>query len=225
MTSPQTIDKHVLELLKKLEVKYNPVMVPLQIEEYSKPSNCFNNVKIKKEKDGGDIVYGWAILKGIGLYEAEWHAVWINNNGILIDITPREKEDVQIMFVQTDVKDYDYHNEFIDNVRLNISGDMLIDHLIYATEKSQKLLSYLKRIDDSFLQGDPILNYGINEINIVKNTISEMIMKGENSYSKCFCKNNIPYKYCHGLDTINFINTIFLETERNYFTNTNSLNE
>lgn len=50
---------------------------------------CFENVRLHVEKNGGDIVYGWTVVEYEGLFfESEFHAVWRNSSGDLIDITP-----------------------------------------------------------------------------------------------------------------------------------------
>ena len=61
---------------------------------------CFKNCEDEKKKTGCEIIYGWSLWedKKLGFYEAEFHSV-IKENGDLVDITPRRKNEESILFV------------------------------------------------------------------------------------------------------------------------------
>ena len=51
--------------------------------------DCFVNVEQAIAKNGGRAVYGWAIWQVPGVYiEAEFHCVWENDAGEMLDVTP-----------------------------------------------------------------------------------------------------------------------------------------
>jgi len=66
---------------------------------------CFNNCENESKKTGCQVVYGWAIWEDRkrAFVEAEFHSV-IEENGILVDITPRHKNEQKILFVPDSTK-------------------------------------------------------------------------------------------------------------------------
>jgi hypothetical protein len=89
------------------------------------------------------------------IYEAEWHAVWQDQEENLIDITPREPEDKVIMFVPVD--NVVYHGQFIDNIRINITNNPIVDHFILISECIQLLLSKAERLNEEEISIPPQL--------------------------------------------------------------------
>ncbi|HEU4325421.1 MAG TPA: SEC-C metal-binding domain-containing protein, partial [Roseiflexaceae bacterium] len=72
-----------------------------------KELDCFNNVLAKVKSDGGNIQYGWIIWEWPNLFlEAEFHAVWITPDGNYMDITPRQINIPQILFLPDDENIY-----------------------------------------------------------------------------------------------------------------------
>jgi hypothetical protein len=69
---------------------------------------CFDNVAVKVRRNGGSIAYGWAIWNLQSFYfEAEHHAVWRNNLGNLIDVTPQMGKRRRMLFLPDDAAIYD----------------------------------------------------------------------------------------------------------------------
>ena len=48
-------------LLKKLNLEFEPEIVPVKVMISGKKNNCYNNVAEKIKQDGGSIHCGWAI--------------------------------------------------------------------------------------------------------------------------------------------------------------------
>ncbi|GAA4307638.1 hypothetical protein [Nibribacter koreensis] len=133
-------------LLDKIGSEYEPEQVPIFVEPYSKPNNCFLNVEEKVKRDGGNVHYGWTIHKSEILYEGERHAVWESPDGDLIDITPNESSSNQRMFVSDN--NFIFDGQLVDNIRVNITDNPLVDDFILLCEKTEKLYTYGKRVDD-----------------------------------------------------------------------------
>ena len=73
------------------------------------PQNCFFNVLVQIRCEGGDMQHGWLIAQDStkGFIEAQFHAVWININGELVDVTPRLDGEKRVMFIP------DYEREIL----------------------------------------------------------------------------------------------------------------
>lgn len=196
ITSPTEIDSFVERILKKIGSEYEPELVPIEPEEYAIPLNCFPNVDFKVKNDGGKVHYGWAVYKTGILCEAERHAVWENDDGELIDITPREDGLNQIMFVSDD--NFIYTGQLVDNIRVNITKNPVVDDFIFVCEKIEKMYSYGKRIDDNHLEIHAEIGGYIQEFEDLKHLILEYVNVGNNERSKCICGGNKSYKNCHG---------------------------
>lgn len=50
--------------------------------------NCWHNCEHKVAKDGGKVIFGWAIFWAAGMYQAQHHAVWESPKGDFLDVTP-----------------------------------------------------------------------------------------------------------------------------------------
>ena len=76
-----------------LYIKYSP-LARKQLKE------CFSIVAEQVANCGGESIFGWAILQLDGIWlEAEFHAIWQDLNGNLLDVTPREFPFPQVLFL------------------------------------------------------------------------------------------------------------------------------
>lgn len=124
----------IIRLLNKLGVKEDPVIVPVQPEIYAQLHECYFNVMEKVRRDGGHLHCGWHISPyGRFIVEAERHAVWEDDKGNLIDISPSEIHEEKILFVSDKTDDIDLCMK-TDNVRLNITNNKVVDDFISLCE-------------------------------------------------------------------------------------------
>lgn len=65
------------------------------------PQNCFFNVWVQMIYAGGDKQHGWLIAQDStkDFIEAQFHAVWVDPKGDLVDITPRPDGEKRVMFI------------------------------------------------------------------------------------------------------------------------------
>ncbi|PZV15533.1 MAG: hypothetical protein DCF21_11640 [Leptolyngbya sp.] len=104
ITTPKVVDDTIRELLRFLKLKQsNSIRLKLsKIKGFKpEPNNCHINTCIQKKLEGGSIEYGWVIWKDdvTGSIEAEFHSVWKDKKGDLLDITPRVDGEKKILFV------------------------------------------------------------------------------------------------------------------------------
>ena len=105
--------------------KNEPMLIDLSPAEGALIRECYENVEKYVGVNGGERVLGWSIMEVPNLYiEAECHAVW-KNNGVMLDITPREYDTSRVLFLPDET--IDYQGVQINNKRLNIRGLPIID--------------------------------------------------------------------------------------------------
>lgn len=113
-----------------MEMEYDYEIIPVAVEDYSEALQCFPNVEEKVKRDGGKIHYGWSVHFNKNLIiEAERHAVWEDENGDLICITPNPFGLDEVIFLSDDIPVAD--NLLIDIVRMNITNNPLVNDWIY----------------------------------------------------------------------------------------------
>jgi hypothetical protein len=196
--SPSEVDVFVNKVLDKNGSDFEPEIIPVIIESFSKTLNCFIDVEEKVKRDGGKVHYGWAIFKSDILCEAERHAVWENEDEELIDITPREFNFEQIMFVSDN--DFIYQGQLVDNIRVNLTQNPIVDDFIFVCENLEILYTFGKRIDDDRMIIPPSIVPLIEKYESIKSTLLFFINSGGKPSSKCFCGGQKNYKNCHGLN-------------------------
>ncbi|TFF37888.1 hypothetical protein [Mucilaginibacter psychrotolerans] len=184
------------ELLKRIDAKYSPINVTVQPEIGAKPSNCFNNVARKVAKEGGSIVYGWALLPQRHILEAEKHAIWKMPDGEYVDITPRPFPIPMLQFVIDD--EFEYKGQLVGNVRINTTQNIVVDDWIFVCEAIDELYTHTKRVDDQYVDVPPPIAPFLNWLeNFVKN-YEPYVTAGGGPDTLCFCGKPFFYKDCHG---------------------------
>jgi len=129
------------------------------------------------------------------MVEAEAHAIWKTNQGFLIDITPKDDPCDKILFISDNIN---YSGQHIDNIRLNISRNKLIDDFILLAELRFSILNAGDRASKHNISLDieefDLLNY----ISSFGQSIITMARSNMNHNSRCFCGEGRRYKHCHG---------------------------
>lgn len=131
--TPQSISKNVNRLLSTLRLSTTPVYVSVQPEPGAIVSECFSNVELKIQTSGGKMLCGWQIWEWPNvMIEAEFHAIWQNPAGELIDITPKQDKEKTILFA--DAPHQIYEGARIDNVMIALRDDAVVRHFIQVSE-------------------------------------------------------------------------------------------
>lgn len=104
----------------------------------NKPLNeCFSIVPEHIEKHGGSQVIGWAVWEWPKvLIEAEFHCVWRNKEGELIDISPKMPElgnISNITFLPDPKAKYDGRQ--VNNIRRALTDSLLVRRFIDASNQ------------------------------------------------------------------------------------------
>ncbi|MCR5890536.1 hypothetical protein LRS06_23160 [Hymenobacter sp. J193] len=196
-TPPDKDDAFVTKLLDKLKVEFEPELVLIRPEPYAKHLNCFPNVEEKVKRDGGRIHYGWAIHKTTILCEAERHAVWEDEQEEFVDITPTEGQAEHTLFV-SDNEGFVYTGQDTDNVRINITGNPVVDDFIRVCETLSKIHAYGTRGDDMHMRLPDAALELHHYYDALKNALQGFIYMGGMPKKRCLCQGPDRYKNCHG---------------------------
>jgi len=132
--TPQTITKPILQLCEEINKDQKPYFVRVNPEPYSQTQDCFENVRLKIKKDGGELKYGWTIWETPDIFiEAEFHGIWLSPKNEEIDITPYPISIRKILFLADDTRKYE--GKRVDNIRRSISENPLVPQFIKACEE------------------------------------------------------------------------------------------
>lgn len=191
--------KIVEKLLDKLKSEYEPEIVLIKPESYSNPDECFLNVPIKVDKDGGKVHNGWKIYENEFFYEAERHAVWENDHEELVDITPNGDEK-EILFVSDDLG-FVFNGQYIPNVRANSTSNPVVEDYLFVYEKIDYLTSFRIRVNKDEVKMPSELQEAIMQLNMYAFQYYSFLKEGNGLKSLCFCESKKIYKNCHKIQT------------------------
>jgi len=100
-TTPEKITERILKFCReKIDPTTKPVFLKLVPVENCRFGDCFGNAENYMRNNGGSVQYGWILWEIPNSFiEAEFHAVWVNNEGEYIDITPKLDGEKEILFL------------------------------------------------------------------------------------------------------------------------------
>jgi hypothetical protein len=203
MPYANSTNSNIEKLVDLIDSEYEMTRIPVRIEKDSKLLNCYVNVAKKVKRDGGRQQYGWAIVENEFMCEAEHHCVWENKLGDLVDITPKDGPITSILFIPDDR--HVYKDGIIDNVRMNITGNIVVDHLIAIAEMSSYISENGTRLADDRVR----LSYREADLNIkydqLGRQVTLFVLGGNGPESPCYCKSGKTYEACHGLGLFTMI--------------------
>lgn len=195
-----SINNNVSKISKALKAEYDPIYVDVIPEPQTKESDCFRIVPNKIRESGGKAIFGWTIWEHKYFIEAECHTVWEDNEGNLLDITPKQNNSQRILFIEDDNIKYD--GKQIPNLRINISKNTLVDDLIstcdyffFLRNKGKRALVYDLK---SILTYEELRE--IKKISILKEMILALLENDGNRNSLCLCNRGKKFKNCCGKD-------------------------
>ena len=199
--SADTNNPKIIALCKSISKDSDPLYLDVEMIDGTIPNECYENVEKMISNNGGEIQYGWQIwetLPGV-MAEAEFHAVWKNPDGQLKDISFKKNKVSKILFVEDLALVYTGNQ--VNNVRLNLFPDMVVDHFI---ETCDILFKLSNKGDRARLYGQAFVNSLTpeqlakqQEVTIYKQVLMKFLNDGGNEDSPCFCDSGQKYKNCH----------------------------
>lgn len=198
--TPPTINKHIEKLIKKLGATHEPDYIDVEPEPGAEVGDCFPAVQKKIASDGGKMIMGWQIWQSKNIVEAECHAVWEDPEGEIHDITPKSIGINRILFVED--ADMVYKERQVDNIRMNITNNKLVDDLIGVSQAIHRFDNKGERADLYDLS-DVLTEKEIKHREYLlelKERINAILSQNGNRDSLCPCGSSSKFRDCHGKD-------------------------
>jgi len=173
---PPKIDRKVRVFCERISPGITPSYVPVRTDLGSKLWECFGNVEERVKRHGGEIVYGWEIseLPRIAL-EARFHAVWLATNGALLDITPEEFSQPQILFLRDAVRKY--AGTRVENQRFPLGDKNLVDEYFALADATSERLRAMSM--SGFKRGHPVLRQELGPSFLRMQQLKQRIQNGD----------------------------------------------
>lgn len=139
-TTPSVITPEILELCRRINPKETPRYIQVLPAKSASIGQCYFNVDHYQKANGGKVLFGWNIWECARVYvEAEHHAVWISDDDVVVDISPKVDAEEYILFLsQPSAKFYVNNPNWRDNVRLPLSNDKRVVSFVDACSRFQK---------------------------------------------------------------------------------------
>lgn len=186
-TTPAKVTDKIMELCGKAVPEVAPVYVSVDVQGWSLLSECFPNVQRMVRESGGRQVNGWAIWQWANvLVEAEAHAVWESLEGELVDITPHDRGESQILFLRDD--NMVYSGKRIGSIRQPLTGSPLVLELIELLNERDRIMS----------AAPGRLCEMPNSLLIRIRQIQETLHREVGRNDPCPCQSGLKYKKCCG---------------------------
>jgi hypothetical protein len=203
ITIPKISDLDLKRLIEILPDQNSPQIVPVCIENQAQANFCFQNVEKKTKLSGGKQIFGWQIWKHKFMIEAEFHSVWLSPSKELIDITPKNINVQNILFIPDNITSYE--GKQLNNIRLKTIENKLVDDFIALADCIYFILNKGERAEQT---GIITLTKEESKIYKLMQFISNMIDSDQTINSICFCNQGKKYKDCHGKDLLSTLKEI-----------------
>lgn len=137
-TTPSGINKHVRALRDRIASPFEPLFVGVKTRADARSAECFEATAKHVVEFGGSSVVGWQVWEWPGiLIEGEFHAVWKNPDGVLLDVSRKDEGEQQILFIPD--PRFSHTGETIDSIRIPIGKNPKIKQLISMKERFYRL--------------------------------------------------------------------------------------
>jgi len=197
--TPTSINRDVLKFCKEIDSTTKPIFIDVIPTKNSVYGDCYGNVENYAKKNGGRSEDGWIIWEIPKIWlEAEFHRVWVNNEGKYIDITPKEDEEKRILFLKDSQRKFT--GELIDNIKKPLVNNAETRTMVAVAKKEFE-------INNKYYEGKPVIKIPIFELRNLETFKEETLMSeirkdkldgkikiGRNE--PCPCGSGKKYKKC-----------------------------
>lgn len=129
----------VLEFCSGVVPGQPPISVPYEPLANKPLMECFAIVPEHMISHGGKQLTGWAIWESKHIIEAEYHAVWQDPEGRIIDLTPRPFDVGHITFLEDPSRKYTGRQ--VDNIRKALVNDFYVTQLLRLMKRRFEILN------------------------------------------------------------------------------------
>lgn len=156
-TTPSALTPIILAFARN-HLGGDPVYIPVVDDSHGLYGWCSDGVQQKILADGGGPVFGWTIWEWPEvLLTAEFHAVWQNLDGDMVDITPKPGSETSILFVpdKSYPADFDFDQRprnrrtrlFVCECLISLFANITASESVVQFRKECSLISLEDRLD------------------------------------------------------------------------------
>jgi hypothetical protein len=151
LTTPERITGIILDFCREgVGVNNVPVFILVKPDSQAIYGDCHGNVQRFQAFHGGSAQQGWIIWEMPDFFlQAEHHAVWVQDDGKYMDVTPKPDNEGRILFLP-DSRDLLTGEKLVAPIHQGLSNDPRVKEIIRRAESHQE-----KR-DAAFKRGEPI---------------------------------------------------------------------
>ena len=198
--TPAEIDPALQALIDLIVPGGQTLLVPVVPVDNAPVNECFSIVKGRVAANGGELVIGWSLWVSPRLFvEAEFHGVWRDNSGALIDLAPKAKSVAQVLFLPDPSKIFDEVQ--VPNIRRPIRQ---IPELIAYFETFDAEYELMNRGERSRVFGEMHLQGSeADEYHSIMSTRAMLHMEmlsffaTATNYDPCPCGSGKKIRWCH----------------------------
>lgn len=188
MISPVEITAPVQRLLDRIGSPFVHEIIPVKPEAGAKKGESVANVG---QKAGGNLVTGWAVWLDEFICEAVPHAVWEDEHGDLVDVTPPRVPVTELLFVPDDRK-------LSGAIRVSVTDNPLADHLMLLADMREYVAGFATRVNEDEINFNTYTGNVYNHYDALFNNLQIFLANGGKIGSPCYCGSLKPYSQCHG---------------------------
>ena len=131
---------HVADFCRLVVQDQTAIVIPHKPLPGKPQSECFSIVPEQVIAQGGKQLIGWAIWETPGAFiEAEFHTVWQDPQGNLIDLTPRRLHHQTTLFLPDPRREY--RGRQVDNVRRPLVNDLDVIRYLHLAARRFEILN------------------------------------------------------------------------------------
>ena len=198
--TPAEISESILSICRELSTVEAPCYIRVQPTIGAAINECFPIVTDRVATSGGAVVYGWSIREQPKLFvEAEFHAVWRDKDGVLIDIAPKQRPTERILFAVDSVKTF--IGRQVGSVRRPLSRTPSVIEFINVLDEE---FEFMNRGSRASQQGDfGVRGHEATEYQDIqrRKTIHHLAMLKLSPeiwpYGPCACGSGKKVRWCH----------------------------
>jgi len=144
--TPKAVTPAILALCEDMGLVGKPQYLDVSPVDNARALYCFPVVAQLVERAGGETCYGWRFWEVPWAYvEAEFHAVWRNPAGDLVDVTPTQTGVHRILFIAD--PSAVYGGRQVNNVRRALGTNPAVDEFLEAADAEFEFLNRGSRAD------------------------------------------------------------------------------